>query len=460
MVTLEMDRLSFLHNLVSFCKHLNKSLNLYLFSKLLKNSSKNESLCILESMKKLWLLIGLLLLTACSGLLSSYPGSPTPGGSVPPGDSPPPGGGTNPQAGILTAGEIDENLNLNALQKYLEQPLNTQNQFLPSFSTKDRVSIEIRDNQGQGVANARVQVLSGNTSVFEGVAGANGVLYLYPSYDTITATQLTLQVRLPTGNDPATQSTFNLETLPTDRRVQVNLNATRETSPALDLMLVIDATGSMTDEMKYLSSEFQAITQTIKNKFPTVSIRFSLIVYRDVGDEYVIRSFDFTDSVATMQSQLAAQQADGGGDYPEAMEQALQQVTQANWRTGNTTRLVFLVADAPPHDQDLSKAINSAKTARRMGLRFYPLAASGVAETAEYMMRSMAVTTHGRYLFLTDDSGVGNSHSEPKIPCYVTTRLDHLLTRVVASELSGARVEANQQEIIRTVGQPNAGVCN
>jgi hypothetical protein len=74
-------------------------------------------------------------------------------------------------------------------------------------------------------------------------------------------------------------------------------------------------------------------------------------------------------------------------------------------------------------------------------------------------MRMMAATTHGRYLFLTDDSGVGNAHAEPRVPCYVVTRLDQLLIRVIAGELSGQRTEAAPDQIVRSVGQQDGGVC-
>ena len=76
------------------------------------------------------------------------------------------------------------------------------------------------------------------------------------------------------------------------------------------------------------------------------------------------------------------------------------------------------------------------------GIRIYPLGASGVADTAEYLMRMGAVMTQGRYLFLTDDSGVGNSHAEPKVPCYVVTPLNQLIERVLNSELRGTRIES------------------
>jgi hypothetical protein len=74
-------------------------------------------------------------------------------------------------------------------------------------------------------------------------------------------------------------------------------------------------------------------------------------------------------------------------------------------------------------------------------------------------MRASAAISGGRYLFLTDDSGVGESHSEPKIACYVVTRLDQLIVRVIASELAGVRVEPGEEQIIRTSGLYEKGVC-
>jgi hypothetical protein len=74
-------------------------------------------------------------------------------------------------------------------------------------------------------------------------------------------------------------------------------------------------------------------------------------------------------------------------------------------------------------------------------------------------MRHLALFTQGRYLWLTDDSGVGNSHAEPKVACYQVTRLDQLISRVIKSELSGQRVEAPSDSVIRSVGDYEKGVC-
>ena len=50
----------------------------------------------------------------------------------------------------------------------------------------------------------------------------------------------------------------------------------------------------------------------------------------------------------------------------------------------------------------------------------------------------------GQYLFLTDHSGVGNPHAEPHVPDYQVERLDRLMIRMIASELSGKRFAADE----------------
>ena len=117
------------------------------------------------------------------------------------------------------------------------------------------------------------------------------------------------------------------------------------------------------------------------------------------------------------------------------------------------------VADAPPHDERTGDAWQQAQALRTRGVHIVPVAASGVADEAQYLMRSMAALTQSRYLFLTDDSGVGLPHAEPDVPCYIVTRLDGLIERVVASLLVGHRVEPRADSVLRRVGDYERGVC-
>src|SRR5205814_1930876 len=127
---------------------------------------------------------------------------------------------------------------------------------------------------------------------------------------------------------------------------------------------------------------------------------------------------------------------------------------QLRWKDDpDTARLLFLIADAPPHAQHMNRTLAHANTLRKKGVAIYPIACSGYDEACEFVMRSCALITGSRFLFLTDDSGVGGSHAEPTIPYYQVERLEKLMIRTIASELSGQVVPANPADILRTVGK-------
>ncbi|HRI08916.1 MAG TPA: vWA domain-containing protein, partial [Nannocystaceae bacterium] len=228
---------------------------------------------------------------------------------------------------------------------------------------------------------------------------------------------------------------------------------------SLDLLLVIDATGSMSDEIEYLKVELRSIAQSIAEAHPQVDQRYGLVVYRDRGDDYLTRRFDFTSSLEDFIKTLGEQSAGGGGDYPEAMEAALADAEGLSWRKGNVARVSFLIADAPPHIEHYGATLGSVERLREKGVVIYPIAASGAASEAEIFMRIAAMLTGAVYIFLTDDSGVGNSHAEPHIPCYFVERLSGVMSRVLQDELAGTRSDPDPSRVIRTVGAPKGGVC-
>jgi hypothetical protein len=229
----------------------------------------------------------------------------------------------------------------------------------------------------------------------------------------------------------------------------------------LDVQLVLDTTGSMGDELTYLQSEFDSIATQVRTKFPNVTPRWSLVVYKDHGDVYVAKGFDFTTDTNKFRQSLRAQSAGGGGDIPEAVVEGLSTGMKQQWRTApNVAKLAFWVADAPAHPGEGGKLGTVIRDAKKKGVHIYPVASSDADDAAEYQMRSAAQMTSGRYVFLTNDSGIGNSHAEPHIPCYNVSRLDHAIVRMIQVEMSGRFVEADSREVIRSVGQPNqAGKC-
>ncbi|MFO0734278.1 MAG: vWA domain-containing protein [Labilithrix sp.] len=228
----------------------------------------------------------------------------------------------------------------------------------------------------------------------------------------------------------------------------------------LDVSLVIDTTGSMGDEISYLQREFTSLVSTIQTKYPQAQQRWSLVLYKDVQDSYVVRWYDFRADTAELKSKLMGASAGGGGDFPEAPDQAIDIANRLSWRRDeNVARVMFWIADAPHHDTDAARMTASVKAARDRNIHVYPVASSGVDDFTEYTMRQTAQITGGRYIFLTDDSGVGGSHAEPTVPCYFVTKLDKAILRMVDVELTGSYREPAQDEILRTAGDPESGIC-
>jgi hypothetical protein len=234
----------------------------------------------------------------------------------------------------------------------------------------------------------------------------------------------------------------------------------------IDAALVIDTTGSMADELSYLTAEFAAISGAIATAFPTAAQRWALVVYRDTpdtdpGDAYVVKHYDFTSDMQAFASTVGAQSAGGGGDYPESPELGLEELQQLSWRSGSSVaKIAFWVADAPQHTYRAAQMKQAISDVHQSGVHVYPVSASGTDDLLELTMRTAAQITGGRYLFLTNDSGVGNDHKIPEIPCYYVTRLEKALVRVASMEITGNYVGPDTADVIRTSGDPAAdGTC-
>lgn len=358
-----------------------------------------------------------------------------------------------PQSGQLTAGSFDDNLNPQFFRSFVKKM--SQDGAVGDFPRRllgHRLLLLVKDGGGKPLGNARVRVAAaaGGRSV-ELTTRSDGRAVFLSSWDEVAADgPLSVSVTPPGGGAGVTQ------TVPQDaQRWEITLPGAKGKLPTrLDLAIVLDTTGSMGDELEFLKSEMRGIATTVRSKFPGVDVRYGLILYRDDGDEYVTRKFDFTPSLDSFRKNLAAQSAGGGGDEPEAMHRALEDSLQLRWREENNARVLFLVTDAPPHTQFLGRTAAAVNTLRKQGVAIYPVACSGYKDDAELVLRSCALLTGSQFLFLTDDSGIGNAHGEPHIPFYHVQRLDRLMIRMIAGELSGKRIPADPKEVIRTVGKP------
>lgn len=355
-----------------------------------------------------------------------------------------------PQAGLLTAGDVDDLLNPAQYARYASRFLQQQRANLPFVDTRTRVTIKVVDARERPVAFARADVRR-KDGVLRLVTAADGTASFFPQFDHVPQ-----QTAVSVSSSAGVAQRF--VSLAKTRLVQVRLPGLTSGPAAMDLALVIDTTGSMGDEMAYLSAELQEIVERIQRNAGQLDLRIGVILYRDDGDTYVVRSVPLTSDLKSIQVLLAQQKAEGGGDMPEAMDQAMAAATRLQWRPEAAKALV-LVTDAPPHDDALAASLQATEQLRETGVQVVPVAASGVDDTAQYVLRTMAAVTQGRYVFLTDDSGVGDAHAEPDIACYSVSRLDQLLARVLAGIATGKRIEARPSDVIRTVGAYDRGRC-
>lgn len=224
--------------------------------------------------------------------------------------------------------------------------------------------------------------------------------------------------------------------------VQVQLGTTGAVQrPRLDLVFLVDATGSMGDEIAKLKASMRAMSQQIAQLPGAPDVCYGLVAYRDRGDAFVTRTHDFTDDLGTFQQMLARVQAGGGGDTPEALNEALHEVVHGlSWRT-DAARLVVLVADAPPHlDYGGPQYDVDMQAALAKGIKLFAVGASGLDPVGEYIYRQIAQYTAGRFVFLTyrdgaDPASGPGTQTPHDVRGYSVQTLDRLIVKLVGDEL-------------------------
>lgn len=215
---------------------------------------------------------------------------------------------------------------------------------------------------------------------------------------------------------------------------EVVLNTNAQARENVDISFVVDATGSMTDEIAYLKAELLDVLKTSMQINSSLELRTSAVFYRDEGDDYLTRVSPFTPITESTIAFIGNQEADGGGDYEEAVHTALNTaIDQLSWNSTARARLLFLVLDAPPHyESSIVRDINNAiQNAASKGIKIIPVSASGVNKDTEFLFRFFSVATSGTYVFITNDSGIGLEHIEATVGDYEVEMLNELIVRLI-----------------------------
>lgn len=339
------------------------------------------------------------------------------------------------QAANLRAGSVDDNANWDA---YLLYRLQAQQWGLDvhELDVRGRHTFLIQDTSGRPVLGARLEVRSDAGDVLaETQTGADGVAYFFSPSFSIGQDQV-FEAMISHGNAHDSIRFDN-----TEREHQILLDNQAASSPAsLDILFLIDSTGSMGDEILQLKENMISVAERISSIPGSHDVRFGMTTYRDRGDLFTSRTFDFTPDVQAFTEGLRQVEADGGGDYPESLNEGLHDALHLpEWRVEDTVSLLFLVADAPPHldySQDFDY-VQEMVLASARGIKIFPLASSGLDDQGEYIFRQLAQYSGGKFIFLTyGAAGAPGDETTHHVDDYSVLSLDDLIVRLVQEQLA------------------------
>jgi len=181
-----------------------------------------------------------------------------------------------------------------------------------------------------------------------------------------------------------------------DQNIEVNNDA-----PVIELVFCLDATGSMSGLINTAKEKIWDIVSVTSQCNPEPVIRLGIIFYRDLQDEFVTKTYPLTTNIDSIYSELLSIEAQGGGDHPESVNQALNEaVTKMGWKEGeNIYRTIFLVGDCPPHmdyKQDI-KYPTSCKLANENGIVINTIKLGVQCSDAIHHFKKIAKLTNGKY---------------------------------------------------------------
>ncbi len=332
--------------------------------------------------------------------------------------------------GILTAGEW------NALEhwRFWNGLLNDQdrsNKKTWNIIPKERFVVQVKSRNNIPLPNAKVELIDVKGEVhWTAISDNTGKAELWANLYGGNDKKFNI---IAYFNDQQSKS-YVAKRFKNGRVQKVKIPVDCQSFHKADVLFVVDATGSMGDEIRYLQSELEDVIKNVHAENKHLDIQTGSVFYRDQHDQYLTRVSPLSSNLNQNISFIQKQGAGGGGDYPEAVHSALEEALKQDWRPDAITRIAFLLLDAPPHQEKavIKNLQATIRAAAAKGIRIIPIAASGVNPSTEYLMKAISIATNGTYVFITDDSGVGHSHLKPKVTDFEVEMLNDLMVRLIS----------------------------
>jgi Mg-chelatase subunit ChlD len=183
----------------------------------------------------------------------------------------------------------------------------------------------------------------------------------------------------------------------------------KKPKPKIEVVFCLDTTGSMGGLIQGAKDKIWSISNQIAGGKPAPDLKIGLVAYRDRGDAYVTKIIDLTDDLDAIHGKLREFQAQGGGDAPESVNQALDEsVNKIKWSTDKKTlRILFLVGDAPPHMDyaDDVKYPATCKKACEKGIIINTIQCGGDGECQKHW-KEICKLAEGSYAQIAQTGGV------------------------------------------------------
>jgi CarboxypepD_reg-like domain/Secretion system C-terminal sorting domain/von Willebrand factor type A domain len=345
------------------------------------------------------------------------------------------------RSGLLTAGEINDFNKWKMWSDFQENEFKTYSEHWKLFP-KQRYGVQLQNKEHIAIIGQPVFLVDKKTgdTLWSAVTDNTGKAELWAGMQELKdETDFTI---LSKGSQPVTSAANFANGIN-----KMEINASCSVPNTVDIAFVIDATGSMGDEIDFLKLELEDVIRNTFAQHPDLDLHVSSVFYRDKSDEYLSRYIDFQTDLLKVSNFIKLQRAAGGGDMPEAVDVGLQTALDSlHWSGNPRSRILFLVLDAPPHDEAKEKMFELIQKASAKGIRIVPIVCSGANKSTEFIMRSIALATNGTYIFLTDDSGVGLPHIKPTTDVFNVEFLNSLLERVI-KQMVFANKCSEQKEI-------------
>lgn len=318
------------------------------------------------------------------------------------------------KAGVMTAGVWNDLENWSRFDKTLKEEKIHAEQWNWKMDNR-RYAVEITDKNGKPAIDIALQMRNADGGIFWTARTDNrgfAELWYAPFLPHLSDLPHDFFLYAQYGERGYTK--LGKVSSDGDVRNSFRINFEKPTPSNVDICFVVDATGSMGDEINYLKEELMELMLRSSEMVPCGDLRLSTVFYRDIHDAYTTVSAPFTNRFEDAVDFVQLQSAGGGGDYPEAADAGLNEaIEKLDWSPRALARLCFLVLDAPPHKEKKSEIERLTSEYAKKGIKIIPIAASGIDKPTEFLMKRMAAITSGDYIYITDHSGVGNSHIKP-----------------------------------------------